>query len=86
MRALLAKPNPDYYVAAIRAQFERTAKYADEAFFDDDLNEFNQPFYFYEFIADAERHGLQFVGEASSNDLQPGIFTPQVTGKRLSAT
>jgi methyltransferase-like protein/trans-aconitate methyltransferase len=76
-----SKPNPDYYVAAIRAQFERTVKYADEAFFHDDLNEFNQPFYFYEFIADAERHGLQFVGEASSNDLQPGIFTPQVTQK-----
>jgi methyltransferase-like protein len=76
-----SKPNPDYYVAAIRAQFERTVKYADEAFFHDDLNELNQPFYFYEFISDAERHGLQFVGEASSNDLQPGVFTPQVTQK-----
>jgi methyltransferase-like protein/2-polyprenyl-3-methyl-5-hydroxy-6-metoxy-1,4-benzoquinol methylase len=76
-----SKRNPDCYVAAIRAQFERTIRHTDEGFFHDDLNEFNQPFYFYEFMSDAERHGLQFVGEASSNDLQPGKFTPQVTQK-----
>jgi methyltransferase-like protein/SAM-dependent methyltransferase len=70
-------PDPDYYVAAIRAQFDRTVKYVDEAFFHDDLSEVNQPFYFYEFISDAERHGLQFIGEARANDLQPGKFTPQ---------
>ncbi len=50
----------------------------DEAFFHDDLSEVNQPFYFHEFISDAERHGLQFLGEARANDLQPGKFTPQV--------
>jgi SAM-dependent methyltransferase len=74
-------PNPDYYVAAIREQFERTVKYTDEAFFHDDLSEVNQPFYFYQFIKDAERHGLQFVGEASSNELNPEKFNPDVTQK-----
>ena len=43
-----------------------------------DLSEINQPFYFHEFISDAERHGLQFLGEARANDLQPGKFTPAV--------
>ncbi|MBV9644940.1 MAG: class I SAM-dependent methyltransferase [Verrucomicrobia bacterium] len=71
-------PKPDYYVAAIGAQFERTLKYADEAFFHDDLSEINQPFYFNEFISAAGRHGLQFVGEARANDLQPGKFAPKV--------
>jgi methyltransferase-like protein/SAM-dependent methyltransferase len=71
-------PQPDYYVAAIRSQYERTLKYVDEAFFHDDLSEINQPFYFYEFIADAGRHGLRFLGEARANDLQAGAFTPQV--------
>jgi methyltransferase-like protein/SAM-dependent methyltransferase len=71
-------PQPDYYVAAIRSQYERTLKYVDEAFFHDDLNETNQPFYFYEFMADAGRHGLRFLGEARANDLQPGTFTAQV--------
>jgi methyltransferase-like protein len=74
-------PNPDNYVAAIRTQFERTLKYADEAFFHDDLSEVNQSFYIYEFIADAERHDLQFVGEASSNELHPEKFSPEVMRK-----
>ncbi len=71
-------PETDYYVAAIRGQFDRTTRYADEAFFHDDLSEVNQSFYFYQFNSDAERHGLQFVGEASANDLQPGKFNPTV--------
>ncbi len=29
-------------------------------------------------MADAGRHGLQFLGEARANDLQPGTFTPEV--------
>jgi methyltransferase-like protein/trans-aconitate methyltransferase len=72
---------PDYYVTAIRAQYDRTAKYADEAFYHDDLNEVNQPFYFYEFNSDAERYGLRFIGEASANELLPGKFTEQVMEK-----
>src|ERR1700722_4167944 len=68
----------DYYTAAIKAQFERTLKCQDEAFFHDDLSEVNQPFYFHEFMSDAERHGLQFVGEARGNELQRAYFTPQV--------
>jgi methyltransferase-like protein len=69
---------PDYYVAAVRAQFDRISKYADEGFFHDDLSELNQSFYFYEFNSDAKRHGLQFAGEASANELQPGRFSTQV--------
>jgi SAM-dependent methyltransferase len=72
-----SRAQPDYYIEAIRAEFERTVKYADEAFFHDDLSEVNRPFYFYEFIADAKRHGLQFVGEASANELNSEKFTPQ---------
>src|ERR1700676_1890036 len=71
-------PKSDFYVAAIRSQFDRTLKYVDEAFYHDDLSEINQPFYFHEFISDAGRHGLQFLGEARANDLQPGKYTPAV--------
>ncbi len=73
--------NPEPYIAAIRSQYERTVKHADEAFFHDDLSEINQSFYFYDFISDAERHDLQFVGEASSNDLHWEKFTPEVRQK-----
>jgi methyltransferase-like protein/trans-aconitate methyltransferase len=76
-----SKLKPDYYVAAIQAQFERTLNYSDEAFFHDDLSEVNRPFYFYEFIAQAEGHGLKFLGEAGPNELDWEKFTPEVAKK-----
>jgi methyltransferase-like protein/trans-aconitate methyltransferase len=76
-----SKVKPDYYVAAIQAQFERTLKYTDEAFFHDDLSDVNRPFYFYEFIAQAEGHGLKFLGEAGPNELDWEKFTPEVAKK-----
>jgi methyltransferase-like protein/SAM-dependent methyltransferase len=72
---------PDYYVEAVRAEFGRVSKYVDQAFFHDDLSEVNQPFYLYEFLADAQRHGLQFLGEATSSDLNLEKLTPQATQK-----
>jgi methyltransferase-like protein len=72
---------PDYYIEAIRGEYQRVARYADEAFFHDDLNDFNQPFYLHEFIADARRHGLQFLGEAVSNHLNLEKLTPQTIQK-----
>jgi methyltransferase-like protein/SAM-dependent methyltransferase len=72
---------PDYYVEAIGAEFGRVAKYVDEAFFHDDLSEVNQPFYLYEVIADAKRHGLQFLGEAATTDLNLEKLTPQAASK-----
>jgi methyltransferase-like protein len=73
-----SKSKPDYYVDAIRAQFDRLVKYPDEAFFHDDLSEINQPFYFYEFMTDAARHGLKFVGEARANDLALDLFSAEI--------
>jgi methyltransferase-like protein/tRNA G46 methylase TrmB len=76
-----SKVKPDYYVAAIQAQFERTLKYADAAFFHDDLSDVNQPFYFYQFMEQAEGHGLKFLGEAGPNELDWEKFTPEVAKK-----
>jgi SAM-dependent methyltransferase len=71
-----AVTNP--YVAALKTEFERVMKYTDEVFFHDDLSEFNQAFYFQEFITAAQRHGLKFLGEASPNELGPRNFVPEV--------
>src|SRR5215469_378660 len=68
----------DYYVEAIRAEFDRTVGYPDAGFFHDDLSDVNVSFYFHDFIRDAGRHGLQFVGEASPNELNLAKFTPEV--------
>ena len=72
-------PNP--YVTGLKAESERVIKYTDEVFFHDDLSEINQPFYFHEFIGDAQRRGLQFLGEASPNELGPRTFAPEVMTK-----
>jgi SAM-dependent methyltransferase len=76
-----SRVKPDYYIEAIRAEFERTVKYTDEAFFHDDLSEVNQPFYFYEFMENARRHGLQFVGEANANELNSENLTVEAANK-----
>jgi SAM-dependent methyltransferase len=76
-----SRTEPDYYIEAIRAEYQRVARYVDEAFFHDDLNDFHQPFYLYEFVADAKRNGLQFVGEAVSSHLNLEKLTPETTKK-----
>jgi SAM-dependent methyltransferase len=67
------------YVTALRSEFERVAAHPDELFFHDDLSEINQPFYFHEFIAAAQQHHLQFLGEAGCDDLSGENFTPEMT-------
>jgi methyltransferase-like protein/2-polyprenyl-3-methyl-5-hydroxy-6-metoxy-1,4-benzoquinol methylase len=72
---------PDAYITVLKSEFERVVKYRDEAFFHDDLSEINQSFYFHEFIGDAKRHALQFLGESSPNEVDPGKVTPDVLSK-----
>jgi len=74
-------PEPDAYITALRAEFERAVRYKDEAFYHDDLGEVSQSFYFHEFIRNAERHGLQFLGEATPNEVDPEKVTTEVLNK-----
>ena len=73
-----ASREPDYYHTAVKEQFERLVKVSDPVVYHDDLSAHNQPFYFFQFMADAAGHGLQFVGEASSNELAPQKYEPHV--------
>jgi methyltransferase-like protein/SAM-dependent methyltransferase len=73
-----SRVNANSYVAALKTEFERVMNYTDEVFYHDDLSEINQAFYFQEFIAAAQRHRLQFLGEASPNELGPRNFAPEV--------
>jgi SAM-dependent methyltransferase len=68
---------PDYYIEAFRAQLGRIVKYSDESLYHDDLNPFAQPFYFYEFMEEAERHDLQYVGEAVLDASDRALFAPE---------
>lgn len=78
-----ARSEPNAYSAALQSEVDRVVKYADAAFYHDDLSDINRSFYFYEFVRDAERHDLQFVGESSPNEVDPDKVTPE-TLQRLS--
>lgn len=46
--------------------------------FHDDLAEFYQPVYFYEFVETLEKHGLQFLSESEIAAISTQIFSPEV--------
>jgi methyltransferase-like protein len=48
----------------------------DGSLYHDDLNPYNQPFYFHEFLEHASKRNLQFLGEAVFSDMHPRGFTP----------
>lgn len=47
----------------------------------DELEPINEPMYFHEFIELAEKHGLQYLVEATLSDVMPDRFPPRVRGK-----
>jgi methyltransferase-like protein/2-polyprenyl-3-methyl-5-hydroxy-6-metoxy-1,4-benzoquinol methylase len=53
----------------------------DEYIFHEFLEEFNQPFYFKDFVANASRFGLQFLGESNLATTWLGNYTAEVNQK-----
>jgi SAM-dependent methyltransferase len=72
-----SRKKPDYYTEAFHTQLGRIVKYGDESLYHDDLNPFAQPFYFHEFMEEAQRHDLQYVGEAVLDSSDRAQFTPE---------
>lgn len=54
----------EVYGKILENEFEKTIERAAEVIIHDDLGTFNQPFYFHEFVAAAEKNDLQFLSEA----------------------
>lgn len=48
------------------------------ALFHDDMADVNTPFYFYQFVTDAARHGLKFLSEAEYFNTHENSFSPEV--------
>jgi methyltransferase-like protein len=72
-----SRMKPDYYTEAFRAQLGRVTKHSDESLYHDDLNPFAQPFYFHEFMGEAARHDLQYIGEVVLDNSDRALFTPE---------
>ena len=88
-RALLqfiatSKDEPlDLYRTILFGEHEMAVKRSDGGLYHDDLNPFNQPFYFHEVLEQASKHNLQFLGEADFSEMHPKGFTPEVQGVLL---
>jgi hypothetical protein len=63
---------------AMRAEVRSALQGSDASLAHDDLSEPNQPFYFHEFIADAQRAGLTFVAEARLETMDGAGIAPHV--------
>ncbi len=59
-----AKAGNEFYQQLTQWQRERIERLPDALLFHDDLGVVHRPFFFYEFMERAERHGLQYLGEA----------------------
>lgn len=73
-----ARTEGDPYRSVLKQERERIRGFADSSLFHDDLAEENAPVYFYQFVEDAARHGLQYLSEAHFTETQAGVFPASV--------
>jgi hypothetical protein len=67
----------------MRRQAERLLERSGETLFHDELAAVNEPVYFHEFVAHAERHGLQYLAEADFFEMQTGVLPDAVSEELL---
>jgi Predicted methyltransferase regulatory domain/Methyltransferase domain/PKMT, C-terminal winged helix domain len=64
--------------AVLRRQAEGVLDRGDASLLHDDLAEVNEPVYFHELVAHAERHRLQYLAEADFFEMQTGVLSDPV--------
>lgn len=86
-RALLAflveanQSTDSAHAAALRSEAKLLANQSDMYIFHEHLEDYNKPFYFQDFIAEAAKFNLQFLGEASIASMWKGNFSPDTASK-----
>jgi SAM-dependent methyltransferase len=66
------------FAAVMRRQAEGVLDRGDASLLHDDLAEVNEPVYFHELVAHAERHALQYLAEADFFEMQTGVLAEPV--------
>ncbi len=79
--AIACKNDSTAHAKCIRDEAALLNIVPDEYIFHEFLEEFNQPFYFKDFVANANRFGLQFLGESNLGPTWLGNYTPEVNQK-----
>lgn len=72
------KDRDDGYARSMGEELSQIARLGDFYIAHEHLEETNEPCYFHEFIGHAQRHGLQFVGEAEIQTLSAAGFPASV--------
>lgn len=72
-------PAESAYGKMLRDEANLVRQHKDYYLLHDHLEESNHPLYFHEFVERADRHGLQYLGEASISMMMTSNFPPQVT-------
>jgi methyltransferase-like protein/2-polyprenyl-3-methyl-5-hydroxy-6-metoxy-1,4-benzoquinol methylase len=73
-----AVPTGNEYSALLCSERDRMQKWDDAYLFHDHLSDENTPFWFHEFVADAERAGLGYVCEAHLSTMQAESLDPAI--------
>jgi predicted methyltransferase family protein/methyltransferase family protein/protein-lysine methyltransferase-like protein len=71
-------PEGHDFATGMRRQAEGALDRGDASLLHDDLAEVNEPVYFHELVAHAERHGLQYLAEADFFEMQTGVLSEAV--------
>jgi len=66
------------YGQTLRNELEQINSRSDSNVFHDDLSDFNQPYYFHEFISLMESRGLSYIAEANPSTANPDKLQPEV--------
>jgi methyltransferase-like protein/2-polyprenyl-3-methyl-5-hydroxy-6-metoxy-1,4-benzoquinol methylase len=69
------------YPKFLKEEMERFLRQDGNYVFHDALAEYNTPFYFHQFMEAADRHQLQYLGEADFHDMLDKRFPPEVAQK-----
>ena len=78
-----ANPEGTLYRALAERELRRLVRTPDDVVFHDDLSEYNDAFYFQDFIAAATQHGLQYLAEADVSTMNPARV-PESVRQRLA--
>jgi SAM-dependent methyltransferase len=81
----LGRPEPEVFDAAATGYARTLLDHSDSALFHDDLAPVYEPVYFCDFVARAEAHQLQYLGEASGYDSPRNLQAKAVDAVRTMA-
>ncbi len=66
------------YGVLLRSELDLLKRQSDHYLYHEQLEEFNEPVYFHQFMARAEAQGLRYLGESRINTMVTGNFGPEV--------